>query len=130
MFDNTHSRFFADAKTYWYSTNDAREADYLVGILNSESTNDAIKPFQSAGSLGERDIHKVPLELPFPRFDASKALHLEIATISAEARALVGSAAMKGAIEGSLVRRRAAAREVAALPLAKLDRLVKRLFVL
>ncbi len=124
--------FFADAKTYWFATDSIDEANYLASILNSETANEAIKPFQSSGSLGERDIHKLPLELPLPRFDRANKLHADIASLSAEARALVGAAVTKGALAaegrgGSLARRRAAAREVAALPLAKLDRLVKRL---
>jgi len=121
------NRFIVDHKTYWYATDTKNEACYLLGILNSETVNEVIKPFQSAGSQGERDIHKVPLEIPFSRFDPKNVLHVEIAQRSEETAALVAGAARARALEGSLAKRRATAREVAALPLARLDELVKKL---
>lgn len=60
--------FWADAKTYWSCPNTKKEAYYLAGILNSPSLNQIIKPFQSKGLLGERDIHKKVLDIGIPRF--------------------------------------------------------------
>jgi hypothetical protein len=122
-----HDSYFSDYTNYWYSTNDHEEADYLVGIFNSSIVNFAIKPFQTTGALGERDICKTLLELPIPRFEAKNSLHAEIAAESATAHELVVAAAQKGALQGSLAVRRRIAREVAALPLSHLDTLVRRL---
>ena len=61
--------FVVESKLYWASFSSLEEADYLCAILNSEFINEAMKPFQSAGLLGERDIHKKALGLPIPEFD-------------------------------------------------------------
>src|SRR5882724_8721819 len=45
--------------------------------------NEAIKPFQTQGLLGERDIERRPLEAcPIPLFDPKNPLHLEIAEVA------------------------------------------------
>jgi len=80
--DGTAHRWAMYAKLYWFGTNTENEADYLVGILNSDRVNDAIKPFQSFGALGERDIHKLPLQLPIPRFDPLNVNHCHVAVLS------------------------------------------------
>jgi hypothetical protein len=70
------------AKLYWFGTDNEEEADYLVGILNSNKVNLTIKPFQSFGALGERDIHRLPLQLPIPKFDSLNERHALVATLS------------------------------------------------
>ena len=83
-----HSRklpLMVDQRTYWAAFSDSREAEYLVGILNSRTANQMIKPFQSMGLLGERDIHKKLLELPIPLFDANNPLHKKLADLSVDA---------------------------------------------
>jgi hypothetical protein len=77
--------FVVDVKLYWAAIDSAREAHYLSAILNSEAVNKAIKPFQSRGLLGERDIHKKLLELPIPTFDSSNSIHDEIARLGLQA---------------------------------------------
>ena len=74
--------FLADAKTYIYRTESKAEAMYLVGILNSEALNNAIKLTQSRGTFGPRDIHKRPLEFSIPRYDANKTSHKRIAELT------------------------------------------------
>jgi len=98
-----------------------------ISSANSSIVNFAIKPFQTIGALGERDICKTLLELPIPRFEAKNPLHTDIAAESATAHELAAAAAQKGALQGSLAVRRRIAREVAALPFARLDALVRRL---
>ena len=70
------------AKVYWYGSNDESEIDYLVGILNSEYVNHKIKPFQTFGLFGERDIHKLPLQLQIPKYNILNPLHKEISNLS------------------------------------------------
>lgn len=69
-----------------------------AAILNSETVNQAIMPFQSAGLLGERDIHKKLLELPIPTFNHENKAHTNIAKLGAQAREeaakLISSAAL------------------------------------
>jgi hypothetical protein len=47
--------------------------------------NHAIKPFQSVGLQGERDIHKKLLELPIPSYDRKDELHAQLVALAAEA---------------------------------------------
>ena len=70
------------AKVYWYGSNDESEIDYLVGILNSEYVSHKIKPFQTFGLFGERDIQKLPLQLQIPKYNILNPLHKEISNLS------------------------------------------------
>jgi hypothetical protein len=67
--------FIAEHKTYVYSVNDLAHAGYLVAFLNANSPNEYIKPFQSQGLQGARDIHKKILDVPFPLFSRNNPLH-------------------------------------------------------
>lgn len=60
--------FWADQRTYWYCPSTTEEGDFLAAVLNAPSLNEVIKPFQSVGLAGERDIHKKVLEL-LPAYD-------------------------------------------------------------
>jgi hypothetical protein len=77
--------FIVDVKLYWAAFATRQEAEYVAAILNCETVNQAIKPFQSAGLLGERDIHKKLLELPIPTFDHENKDHTDIAKLGAQA---------------------------------------------
>lgn len=68
-------------KLYWAAFDDPSEAYFLTAVLNSAGANEAIKPFQSTGLLGERDIEKKLLDLPIPRFDSSKPTHRKLASL-------------------------------------------------
>ncbi len=74
----------ADWKTYWMETDDENEAYYISAVLNSATVDKAIKPMQSKGAFGERDIVKKPLELPIPRFNPNNPIHTRLAQISKE----------------------------------------------
>ena len=77
--------FIADHMAYWFGTNNADEAYFLVGFLNSGVPNLIIKDFQSRGLFGPRHVHKKILEVPFPRFDPQDGLHQQLASLSKEA---------------------------------------------
>jgi hypothetical protein len=123
--------FFAEHKLYYYATRDRGEADYLVSILNSSIVNELIKPFQSVGLQGERDIEKKVLELPIPVFDAKKPEHAALAKLGAEAgkhaAKVVASAKSEGWPDG-LARRRAILRTNLADVLSQIDQAVRALF--
>lgn len=83
---NQVAPFTVDNTLYWAAFASAKEADYVAAILNSETVNLAIKPFQAVGLLGERHIHKKLLELPIPVFDHENPRHRDIADLGADAR--------------------------------------------
>ena len=64
-----------ESTLYHYETNDINEAYYLVAILNSSILDQLIKPMQSRGKFGERDIHKKPLEFPIPKYNPDNEIH-------------------------------------------------------
>ena len=81
-----HPRFVVEHKLYWAAFSDPFEAHYVVAVLNSDTANQAIKPFQSTGLMGERDIEKKLLELPIPLFDPENAKHRKLSELGAAAR--------------------------------------------
>ncbi|MEZ4427736.1 MAG: N-6 DNA methylase [Nannocystaceae bacterium] len=113
-----------DAKCYWYAPDSRAEGDYLAAILNAAPVDAAIKPFQSVGLRGERDIHKKPLELPIPRFDVDDARHQEIAARGRELAARVANWELS---EGQLGAVRRRLRAAIAAPQAALDALIAAL---
>ena len=93
----TEISFFADYTTYVFFTNNICEAHYLAAYLNSPQVNEAIKPFQTHGQQGERDICKRILDVPLPLFDADNPDHRELAELGA--LATQKSAAFVGALK-------------------------------
>lgn len=80
--------YVIDSKTYYHYPKTEEEGHYLVGILNTPLVNEAIKPLQPQGLMGERDIHRRPFEAcDIPLFDFANELHQKIAEVSAAARA-------------------------------------------
>ena len=73
--------FINNDKTYYYEAKDENEAFFLVAIMNSPIINKLVKPLQSRGLWGPRDIHKKVLELPIPQFDALNVAHLQLAEL-------------------------------------------------
>lgn len=85
------SGFVADYKTYWLSTNNPEEAYYLVAVLNSDVLDQKIKPYQSRGKFGPRDICRLPFELSIPEFDSENEVHKRIASLGSKATKEAGS---------------------------------------
>jgi hypothetical protein len=74
-----------ESTLYRYDTDNAEEAYYLVAVLNSSILDELIKPMQSKGEFGERDIHKKPLEFPMPRYNSSNEVHKGLAELGRKA---------------------------------------------
>lgn len=125
--DVFEQRFIVDHKLYYFSASIKEEAFYLSGILNTTILNDIIKPFQSAGQMGQRDIHTVPLELPVPPFDPENGMHRTIAELAEMAASNVRTAYESGKIEGSLARQRGLARDAARVEIDALNKAVAQL---
>lgn len=117
--------FYADAKTYWFDTNSKEEAFYLCGILNSETVNELIKPFQSKGLLGERDIHTKVLEIPFPQFDNKDQTHKKISELSEKAYLTIKQSYEKREIEGGISNKRSITRKLVKNELKEITKLVE-----
>ena len=100
--------FIVDVKLYWAAFSNLREANYLAAILNSDIVNEAIKPFQSMGLLGERDIHKKVLDLPIPVFDGNDEQHSNLADLGIAAHKQAKGVIRDGIfpVEGSLASQR------------------------
>jgi hypothetical protein len=118
--------FVADNVCYRYYAESEEEALYLVGVLNSSVVNEAIKPYQPEGLLGERDIHRRPFEAcAIPLFDSKHRLHQSIAETAARAREELLPVVPK--MPTPVATARADARHLVASHLHKLDQLVTEL---
>jgi type I restriction-modification system DNA methylase subunit len=83
---NIHpSGFIADYTTFWYGTNDIREAYYLAAILNSNVLDQKIKKHQPKGKFGPRHICRLPFEFNIPQFDPNRKFHKKIAMLGLRA---------------------------------------------
>jgi hypothetical protein len=74
--------FIAEAKTMFYETNNEMEAHYLCAVLNSDIIDKLIKPIQTKGLYGERDIIRRPFMFPIPKFDPNNPIHVRLAELS------------------------------------------------
>ncbi len=88
--------FVADYKTYYLETNKKDEAYFLCSILNAPTVDKIIKPMQTRGLFGPRDICKKVLELPIPEFDPSNEDHIELARLGEECTKTVSKLLSKG----------------------------------
>jgi type I restriction-modification system DNA methylase subunit len=124
-----HPRFVVEHKLYWGAFADASEAHYVVAVLNSETANEVIKPFQSTGLMGERDIEKKLLDLPIPTFDSDKPTHRKLSALGEKARRMALDALMSGDFpaDSSTARQRAFMRTVVNAELREIDTLVATL---
>jgi hypothetical protein len=117
------SGFTADADTYYYQTKDEMEVHYLCAFLNAPYVDEAIKPHQTRGQWGERDIHRRPFEVvPIPKFDPKDERHQKLAELSEECHQKVAKLSLKGKSIGFLRNR---VREHLKEKLAEIDELVR-----
>jgi len=123
---NQIAPFIVDVKLYWAAFSVRQEADYVAAILNSETVNAAIKPFQSVGLLGERDIHKKLLELPIPTFDRDNKKHCKISELGTNARQEAELAIKSGIfpVDSTIARQRGFMRKHLKSELLEIDKLV------
>ncbi len=88
--------FIAESKEYYFETNTKAEAYYLSSILNSPTVDELIKPMQSRGLFGPRDIHKKVWELPIPEFDPSNQDHIILVRLGEDFTKKVSELLSKG----------------------------------
>ena len=68
-----------DYTLFWISCATEAEASYLTAIINSKALETAVQPLMPKGQFGARHVVKHLWRLPIAEFDASDALHVEIA---------------------------------------------------
>ncbi len=119
--------FLADYKTFYFETREKHEARYLAAILNSPTVDALIKPMQSRGLWGPRDICKKVLELPVPEFRKQNPKHLRLAELAEACEAKVQDIRASLKEEGTIGRARAAVRQALKNELQEIDSLVKGL---
>jgi hypothetical protein len=117
----------AEHKIYWGTVTAAEEADYLASVLNSSLSNEAIKPFQSMGLMGERDIEKKLMDLPIPRFNPENSRHAALVHLGRQAREKASEVLKMSDQPTSLARLRGHMRIELKNELADIDRIVKKL---
>ncbi|MGO4883733.1 MAG: N-6 DNA methylase [Bryobacteraceae bacterium] len=120
-------RLVAEHKIYRGSISGPSEADYLAAVLNSTLANEAIKPFQSMGLMGERDIEKKLMDLAIPRFKPADSRHNDLVVLGQQAREKIAGLLKRSALPKSLAAQRAWARSQVRRELDDIDRIVKRL---
>jgi len=118
--------FIAEKKTMFYETNNEFEAHYICSILNADYVNETIKPLQTKGLFGERDIVRRPFMLPIPKFNPNNFVHLRLAELSKICHKKVAEAKVKFTGK-STANLRKQAREAVKDELRKIDELVSNL---
>jgi len=127
--DITVGEFLADYKTYYFETPDTSEAHYLSAILNAPEVDALIKPMQSRGLWGPRDICKKVLDLPIPQFDADDPRHQRLAELGQECSARVEEWLASGGPgkTKSIGKLRGMVRDLLRTQLDEIDDLVKKI---
>jgi hypothetical protein len=115
--------FVTEWTSYFFQTKNGTEAHYLCAFLNSSYTDQAIKPYQTRGAWGERDISRTPFEVvPIRKFNPCDEKHRKLAELSKECHEKVKKLKLEGKNIGFL---RNKVREHLAAELAEIDGLVK-----
>jgi hypothetical protein len=126
---HAYPTFVVEHKLYWAAFSDPNEDHYVVAVLNSATANQAIKPFQSTGLMGERDIEKKLLELPIPVFNPEDTAHRKLSELGAAAMTCAQEAFKSSGFpaNGLLARQRAFVRTHLEAEMQEIDDLVAKL---
>lgn len=120
-------RLIVEHKLYWAAVDSQAEGDYLAAFLNSTVVNEAIKPFQSMGLLGERDIEKKVLEVAIPRYRAADERHRALAELGGVARRRASELVLSNELPKGLGQRRTWIREQLKATVFEIDAVAKQL---
>jgi hypothetical protein len=115
----------------WCECTSETEAHYLAAYVNSGYANAMIKEFQSRGLFWPRDIHKLIVKLPFPKYEKADAAHDALSALGKACAKLaanfVRSIAVQDLEARALGRARATLRDELAPELEKIDVIVETL---
>jgi hypothetical protein len=127
--DSDAVSFIVDSTNHYAEFADLDEAHYVTAVLNSATVDRAIKPLQSRGLWGERDIYQLAWRLPIPRFDRRHPAHARLAELSNECHQIVDKM-RPGLTARSPARRREVVRVETAGFLAEIDVIVASLLAI
>lgn len=119
--------FIADNKSYYFEADKKSEAYYLCSILNSPIVDKLIKPMQSRGLFGPRDIHKKVWELPIPEFDPSNENHKALARLGEDCTKKVSEFLLQGIPKKSIGNLRKLIKAELADEIKEIDSITKRI---
>ncbi|WBH16635.1 hypothetical protein [Sphingomonas radiodurans] len=74
-----------DTKLYWCAARSVEEAAYLAAVINTRIVLDRVRDLQPVGQRDPRDFDNLVWTLPIPEFDASDAVHADLATAALHA---------------------------------------------
>lgn len=74
-----------DHSLYWMPAMVESEAHYLTAILNSAPVLEGVQPLQAVGLFGPRHFDKNVFSVPFPTYDNTVSLHVQIADLGKKA---------------------------------------------
>lgn len=120
--------FVSESKLYYHDTDSEEEAHYISGILNSPYLDAELKPLQSKGDFGPRDIHKKMWAFPIPFYTRQNEAHKNLAELGNECNKLTGEYLKDAPAklrEGSLGRLRGLIREKLRPQLDEIDAIVR-----
>ncbi|MGH7642000.1 MAG: N-6 DNA methylase, partial [Candidatus Dormibacteria bacterium] len=81
-------RAVIDHTLYWAACSSVEEARYLEAVFNSSTLTARVRPLQSRGLFGPRDVDKYVFQLPVPLYDPSQELHRRLAEAAKAAEAI------------------------------------------
>lgn len=121
--------FVVDSLTYSFETNNRKEAFYLAAVLNAPIIDKLVKPMQSRGDWGPRDLHKKVLDVPILEFDQTDSNHLRLYELGEECTTRVNQWILSGA-QGNITstgQLRSRIRSLLKTELEEIDNIVKEL---
>ena len=74
-----------DQQAIWSAANSHEEAAYVSAVLNTDIVLERVKDLQPVGQRDPRHFDNLVWTLPIPEFDATEALHLDIAAAAMHA---------------------------------------------
>jgi len=103
-----------DYKLYWAAVGSADEARYLTAVLNSDVVAERVRPLQSVGQFGPRDLDKYVWSLAIPEYQPGDPVHAGLAAAAAAAEATVAALALPAQFQAARKAARAALADTGA----------------
>ena len=95
-----------DHKLYWAAVGSVNEARYLLGILNSVTLLERVRPLQTRGLFGARDFDKYVFHVPFPTYNNDNSDHRDLAEVVEKSERVASKVDLSGITKFTLARAR------------------------
>ena len=80
-----------DHKAYWAKARTAREAAYLIALVNSAAVLAKVTDLQSHGQRDKRDFDNLVWTLPIPEYDDTDQVHRDLADAAERAEQIAAA---------------------------------------